>query len=96
MENIDTTTLANNLTTNPVIIDVREEDEFAAAHIPGAQNIPLSQMVARHQEIPDGAYVICRSGARSASAQEYLAQQGKRVINVTGGMLAWPGATEAE
>ncbi|MFD1485145.1 rhodanese-like domain-containing protein [Lacticaseibacillus baoqingensis] len=89
MENIDTATLAAKLADHPTIIDVREPDEFNSGHIPDAINIPVSELTNRHQEIPNGAYLICRSGSRSAMATEYLTAQGQHVINVTGGLLAW-------
>ncbi|WP_390409295.1 rhodanese-like domain-containing protein [Lacticaseibacillus jixiensis] len=94
MQAIDAQTLATKLSAQTVIIDVREPDEFAAGHIPGATNVPLSEITSRLKEIPNDAYVVCQSGARSAMATQYLASQGIRVINVTGGMLAWPAALE--
>lgn len=92
MSSIDPATLLNQRTSATTIIDVRETDEFAAGHVPGATNIPLSQIVARHQEIPDGAYIICQTGSRSAMATEFLNQNGHHVINVLGGTSAWPEA----
>lgn len=94
MQAIDAQTLATKLSAQTVIIDVREPDEFAAGHIPGAKNVPLSEITSRLTEIPNDAYVVCHSGSRSAMATQYLASQGIRVINVTGGMLAWPAALE--
>jgi len=48
------------------LLDVREDDEWAAGHAPGARHIPLGQVGARATEIPQGEaiYVICRSGGR--------------------------------
>ena len=40
------------------------------------------------------ASLVCRSGARSHSATEYLSAQGYDVANMVGGMLAWPGEKE--
>ena len=50
------------------LIDVREPDEFAAGRVPGAVNLPMSQLGQRLDELPDGAFdVICKVGGRSAA-----------------------------
>lgn len=75
------------------LIDVREPDEYAAVRAEGAVNIPLSEFVARTDEInPErDIYLICKSGGRSAQAGEYLEQARgwDNVINVAGGTTAW-------
>lgn len=75
------------------LIDVREPDEYAAVRAEGAVNIPLSEFVARTDEInPDqDIYLICKSGGRSAQAGEYLEQARgwDNVINIAGGTTAW-------
>ena len=75
------------------LIDVREPDEYAAVRAESAVNIPLSEFVARTDEInPDqDIYLICKSGGRSAQAGEYLEQARgwDNVINVAGGTTAW-------
>lgn len=73
------------------LLDVREDDEWAAGHAPGARHIPLGQLGARAAEIPQGRdiYVICRSGGRSGRAAQALAGAGWRAINVAGGMQDW-------
>lgn len=80
--------------TAPRIIDVREPDEFRAGHIPGAQNIPLSQLPGALGRLrpTEEIVLVCRSGNRSRAAQRFLAAQGfDRAINLTGGMLRWTG-----
>ncbi|MGG3281380.1 rhodanese-like domain-containing protein [Paenibacillus solani] len=78
------------------IIDVRETEEVAEGKIPGAVNIPLGLIEFRKQDLDRSKeYVlVCRSGGRSGRAAEYLEGQGYRVVNMTGGMLAWEGKTE--
>lgn len=75
------------------LIDVREPDEYAAVRAEGAVNIPLSEFVARTDEIdPErDIYLICKSGGRSTQAGEYLEQARgwDNVINVAGGTTAW-------
>ncbi len=74
------------------LVDVREDEEVAAGMIPGARHIPLGTIPERVSEFADDTEVIiiCRSGARSGRACEYLDALGKKgVTNMTGGMLAW-------
>jgi rhodanese-related sulfurtransferase len=75
------------------IIDVREPHEWAAGRIPYAELIVLAT-VPDHLEAfdADPTYVICHAGSRSAHACEFLAAQGRDVVNVAGGMLAWGAA----
>lgn len=73
------------------LIDVREPAEFAEAHVPGAVLVPLGTVPDQVDAFRgDGTtYVICRSGARSARAVEFVAQHGIDAVNVAGGTLAW-------
>jgi len=72
------------------LIDVRETDEFAAGHVPGAVNIPMSEITGRLDELPSGAFdVICQAGGRSARVVEYLEGQGHDATNIDGGTGAW-------
>jgi len=76
------------------ILDVREDDEFAAGHIAGAVHVPLMQLPARGTELDRDSdwLAVCRSGGRSLQATAYLSRLGLRVANVAGGMEAWAGA----
>ena len=73
------------------VIDVRQPDEYDAAHVPGAQLIPLAEVAARLREVPtDGTvYVICQTGSRSARATDFLRRRGVDAKNVAGGTKAW-------
>ncbi|MCM3884931.1 rhodanese-like domain-containing protein [Frankia sp. R82] len=75
----------------PLLVDVREPDEWSAGHIAGALHIPMGDVVARLDEVPRGQdiVVVCRSGRRSAAVTSYLAQGGWQVRNLTDGMVAW-------
>jgi rhodanese-related sulfurtransferase len=83
--------LAERLAEGSRLIDVREPDEYEAAHVPGARLVPLAtvpdQLDAFRSDGP--TYVICRSGARSMRACEYVASHGIDVVNVEGGTTAW-------
>jgi adenylyltransferase/sulfurtransferase len=75
-----------------VLIDVREPYEWNAGHIGSATHIPLNQVPQRLGDIPRDREIvmICRSGARSAHAQEFLKRSGyARVKNLAGGMQRW-------
>ena len=78
------------------LIDVREADEFAEGHLPGAINLPLSAFLERYEELDKDKpyYIICRSGARSAQACAFLEEEGYDVTNVAGGTIAWMGDLE--
>lgn len=78
-----------------VILDVREQDEWDAGHIPGALFIPMSEIQGRLSEVPKDKTVIvqCRSGNRSSQVTDYLVQQGfTNVHNMAGGIKAWESA----
>jgi rhodanese-related sulfurtransferase len=75
------------------VLDVREDVEWAHGHIPAATHIPLMQVPARLDEVPQGqTLVVCKVGARSAQAVAYLAAQGHDVVNLDGGMVEWAAA----
>ena len=75
------------------IIDVREEDEWESGHMAEAKHIPLGTLPERYNELDPNelTVIVCRSGARSARACEYLTGLGYQVINMAGGMLDWDG-----
>ena len=79
------------------LLDVREPIEWLAGHIEGAQHIPMNDVPARLAEIPEEAdiAVICKGGGRSAQVTAYLNQQGRRAVNVAGGMIAWDRSGKA-
>jgi rhodanese-related sulfurtransferase len=76
------------------VLDVREPDEWAAGHAPGALHIPLGELPARVDELAELSddrpiYVVCRSGGRSARAAAWLNASGYDAVNVAGGMKSW-------
>lgn len=75
-----------------MFIDVRTVHEYKANGLKEFENIPLQELEVHLNKIPKDKEVvlICRSGARSLTACQILAQNGfKEVTNVTGGMNAW-------
>jgi rhodanese-related sulfurtransferase len=83
--------MSTNLPGGVYLLDVREDDEWAAGHAPDAVHIPVGTLNQRAAEIPQdqAVYVICRSGARSAYAAQALAGAGWRTVNVADGMTGW-------
>jgi rhodanese-related sulfurtransferase len=71
------------------IVDVREQHEWDLGHAAGAVHIPMGDLVTRLDEVPDGAAIICRSGARSGQVVAYLERLGSDAANVAGGTLRW-------
>jgi sulfur-carrier protein adenylyltransferase/sulfurtransferase len=75
-----------------VILDVRETAEYQINRIEGSVLIPLGELPRRHQELDATAFVVClcKMGGRSAQAAGFLRGAGfERVVNLTGGILAW-------
>jgi rhodanese-related sulfurtransferase len=78
--------------SGPLLVDVREANEFEAQRAVGAALLPISQFMARYGELPKDRplLMICQSGSRSASATMFLLQNGwTDVRNVEGGTQAW-------
>ena len=80
---------------DPVVIDVREHDEYISGHVPGAINVPLSQLVGRENEFALGGkvYLICQAGGRSMRACEHLSNieqlSDTTFVNIAGGTGGW-------
>lgn len=77
-----------------LMVDVREQQEWDQARIPGTVHVPLSQFQARFEELPrDQALVMqCAGGVRSQQAAMFLVQQGfepDRVANLAHGISGW-------
>ncbi|MEQ6902928.1 rhodanese-like domain-containing protein [Nocardioides sp. YIM 152588] len=75
-----------------LLLDVREDDEWAAGHIPGSVHMRLGDL--DPSRVPAGVRVVavCRSGSRSRRAATMLATAGFDVVNLAGGVMAWHGA----
>ena len=84
----------DKLPAGAYLLDVREDDEWAAGHAPDAVHLPMSELTGRVAEVPEDreVYVICKVGGRSAQVVAFLNGQGRETVNVDGGMLAWAAA----
>ena len=86
-------------TQNVIILDVREQSEFDAGHIPGAVLLPVGTITAdtAAQMIPEKDSVVlvyCRSGNRSKTASQTLAELGYTNVYELGGINTWPHEIE--
>jgi rhodanese-related sulfurtransferase len=75
-----------------IVLDVRTREEFTAAHVPHAKNLPVQELRERHDEL--GAkttriVIYCRSGARSAIAAGLLKTLGFTNVIDIGAMSNW-------
>lgn len=75
------------------LIDVRRPEEFAAGHVPGAVNMPLSEIDSRIDEIPDEAVLAayCRGPYcfEAMKAKEKLKKHGKELNVIRAGVMEW-------
>ena len=77
-----------------VVLDVRTPAEYAEGHVPGAVNIPHTEIAARIAELSGArdkdVVVYCRAGGRAALALDALDKAGfKRLFHLTGDYTRW-------
>lgn len=92
---IEATLLINR--EDAVIVDIREQAEFAKGHIPNARHLPLGELERRSGELEKfrsrPLIVYCATGARSAAAIAALRKAGfEKLFNLRGGLLEWEKA----
>jgi rhodanese-related sulfurtransferase len=79
----------------PLIVDVREPNEFAAVRLDEVVLLPMSSFAERFGELPKDRplLVMCAAGSRSAAATAHLIRNGDAdVVNVAGGITEWQRA----
>ena len=78
-----------------VLLDCREDEEWAAGHIDGAVHVPMNEIPNRVTHDPGALtperqiVVVCKMGGRSAHVAGWLNRNGFDAVNLDGGMLAW-------
>ena len=74
-----------------ILLDVRQPEEWASAHVEGASHLPLGELAASVGELPSDLpiYVMCHAGGRCAQATAFLEQSGFDATNIDGGITAW-------
>jgi len=79
----------------PLVLDVRQPEEYRSGHIPGAKLIPLGELSRRVKELSRDKEIVCvcASGNRSSSAVRILSNAGFNAINMKGGMFSWGRAS---
>ena len=78
-----------------VLLDVREDGEFAYCRIDGSRHVPLGELEQRLHTLPRGRRTVvhCQTGARAAIAASLLCARGVRdVVVFGGGFEAWRAA----
>ncbi len=93
-EDINAAVAACRAEKGALLLDVREREEYAAGHIPGALNLPLSRI--READFPGSTalYVCCLRGSRSKQAVAALRQMGYEKAKSIGGILRYKGELE--
>lgn len=89
------TVTADHLPAGAVLLDVREDQEWAAGHIEGSIHVPMSTIPQRLAAEPDvfhpegGLVIVCRVGRRSGQVTTWLQSQGVEALNLQGGVVEW-------
>jgi rhodanese-related sulfurtransferase len=92
------TVSADDIPENAILLDVREDDEWAAGHIDGAVHVPMmrlpNQLAYEPGELTPAKpiVVVCAHGGRSAQVTHWLSANGYNATNLAGGMHAWAQA----
>jgi len=78
---------------HPLVVDVRQPEEYRTGHINGAKLIPLGELGRRMKELPKDKEIVCvcATGSRSRSATKMLVDAGYNAVNMNGGMMVWSG-----
>ena len=83
-----------NSATPPLVVDVREPEEYQEGHIAQSKLIPLGELHRSMNELPKDKEIVCvcASGSRSSAATKQLVNAGYKAINMNGGMYTWQRA----
>jgi rhodanese-related sulfurtransferase len=93
IEDYDAKQTRDEVAAGALLIDVREQHEWDAGHLPAAKHIPMGEIPNRIAELPRNRKIIftCRSGNRSGTIKDYMIDEHgyTDVHNHLGGILAW-------
>ena len=87
--------------SDPLVVDVRDEDSYRRRHIPGSEHIPFAEIPKESDRIAEADHVVtvCYEGIASAKAARLIASHKDFdgvVENLAGGMDAWEGPVDSE
>lgn len=77
---------------NPIIIDIRNKNNYSVDHIPSAINIPYQELITEYSIIMSKQelyFICCDQGIRGKEVCSYLSKLGYSVVNVIGGYEAY-------
>ena len=83
-------------TENALLVDVREPEEYAAGHIPGAVNAPLSTLAGADLPREKALFLYCLRGSRSLRAAGLLRRRGYTRVKSIGGINGYKGEIDGE
>ena len=89
---IDVATAAQMQSAGALVLDVREDSEFAICRIAGSRHVPMRQIPASLPDLPrdQPILVLCHVGARSLRVTQFLRASGfAQASNIAGGIEAW-------
>ncbi|HXW50513.1 MAG TPA: rhodanese-like domain-containing protein [Candidatus Acidoferrales bacterium] len=93
IEDYDPKETQSEVAQGAMLIDVREQHEWDAGHLPDAKHIPMGEIPNRLADLPRNHKLIftCRSGNRSGAVKDYLVDEHgyTDVHNQLGGIIAW-------
>lgn len=93
LQTIDAPTAKRLINQGAILVDIREADEYAREHVPGARNVPLSRLGSLPAGTAKAMVFHCRSGARtSANAPRLAAAANCQAYILEGGIEAWKTA----
>jgi len=97
VENVDAARTAELAAAGVRVVDVRTSAEFEAGHIAGSEHVPINELasVGERWDRGEPLLIYCATGARSASAVQWLSEQGfETVYHFNAGLVAWAGPLE--
>jgi len=91
LEEVSPTEAVSLVDSGAILLDVREDDEWALGHAPQATHMPLSRLRELVNDLPTDQTIVCvcHVGGRSAMVADALNRAGWSAVNLTGGMDAW-------
>ena len=81
--------VAAKLADGWTLLDVRTDEEWAQGRIEGSTHLPMDQVIARLDDVPDRVVCVCGVGVRSSRVTQYLNGQGRQALNLEGGVHGW-------